>query len=39
VPYSAIYDIADGEIAAIRLYMCLHELIAQISAPAASPEV
>ena len=39
VPYSAVYDVADGEIAAIRIYMCLPALIAQISAPTASQEV
>lgn len=39
VPYSAVYDVADGEIAAVRLYMCIPALIAQITAPAASEEV
>lgn len=39
VPYSAVYAVADGEMAAIRLYMCILALIAQISAPTASKEV
>ena len=33
LPYSAFYEVADGRITALRLYMSLVELVVQISAP------
>jgi predicted ester cyclase len=41
VPYSVFYDVSDGRIAALRVYMPMDQLIAQIStlehAEAATP--
>ena len=34
VPYSAFYTVDDGRIGALRIYMSLEQLVAQISAPA-----
>ena len=36
VPYSAFYDVADGKITALRLYMSLDELVRQVGQPAAA---
>jgi ketosteroid isomerase-like protein len=33
VPYSAFYDVADGAITALRIYMSLESLVAQLTAP------
>lgn len=35
VPYSVVYDLRDGKIAALRAYMALSTLLAQLGAPAA----
>jgi predicted ester cyclase len=35
VPYSVFYDVGEGGISALRIYMSLDELVRQISAPAA----
>ena len=34
VPYSVFYDVDDGAITALRIYMSLESLIAQLTAPA-----
>ena len=33
VPYSVFYDVADDRITALRIYMSLEQLVAQITAP------
>ena|ERR1700754_3889732 len=34
IPYSVFYDVADGRVTALRIYMSIESLVAQISAPA-----
>jgi steroid delta-isomerase-like uncharacterized protein len=33
VPYSVVYDVAEGRISALRIYMSLESLVARISTP------
>ena len=36
LPYSVFYDVNDGTITALRIYMSMDQLLAQISTPAAA---
>jgi ketosteroid isomerase-like protein len=36
VPYSVFYDVADGKITSLRIYMPMDVLVSQIAAPAAA---